>query len=146
MLNYLPSETYPAQNDQQQTPSRNLEGRGPGMLCNQGGAMNIQFKKGVLEICVLSVLAHKDCYGYELVNEISKRIDIAEGTIYPLLRRLKDEGFVTTYLQESAEGPPRKYYRLTDSGRKEEHELKDEWTRFTTSVNALLVGKNDAQE
>jgi len=108
--------------------------------------MNIQFKKGVLEICVLAVLAQKECYGYELVNEISKRIDISEGTIYPLLRRLKDEGYVTTYLQESGEGPPRKYYRLTESGRKEEHELKEEWMRFTTAVNALLAGKNDAAE
>jgi PadR family transcriptional regulator PadR len=112
----------------------------------QGDAMNIQFKKGVLEICVLAVLAQKDCYGYELVNEISKRIDISEGTIYPLLRRLKDEGYVTTYLQESGEGPPRKYYRLTESGRKEEHELKDEWMRFASAVNALLVGKKDAAE
>lgn len=108
--------------------------------------MNIQFKKGVLEICVLSVLAHKDCYGYELVNEISKRIDISEGTIYPLLKRLKDEGYVTTYLQESVEGPPRKYYRLTESGRNEEHGQKDEWMRFVASVNALLERKIDAAE
>ena len=100
--------------------------------------MNIQFKKGVLELCVLSVLAHKDCYGYELVNEISKRIDISEGTIYPLLRRLRDVGFVTTYLQESAEGPPRKYYRLTDAGRKNERELRDEWMQFSQSVSKLL--------
>ena len=108
--------------------------------------MNIQFKKGVLEICVLSVLARKDCYGYELVAEISKRIDISEGTIYPLLRRLKDEGYVTTYLQESVEGPPRKYYRLTESGRKEEHEQKEEWMRFASSVNALLEGTNHAAD
>jgi PadR family transcriptional regulator PadR len=112
----------------------------------QGDTMNIQFKKGVLEICVLSVLASKDCYGYELVNEISKRIDISEGTIYPLLKRLKDEGHVTTYLQESVEGPPRKYYRLTESGRIEEHAQKEEWKRFAASVNALLEGKNDAAE
>lgn len=143
MLNHLPSETYPAYLSRRHF---NNSGMPTGHAVYPGDAMNIQFKKGVLEICVLSVLAHKDCYGYELVNEISKRIDIAEGTIYPLLRRLKDEGFVTTYLQESAEGPPRKYYRLTESGRKEEHELKDEWTRFTTSVNALLLGKNDAAE
>jgi PadR family transcriptional regulator, regulatory protein PadR len=108
--------------------------------------MNIQFKKGVLEICVLSVLAHKECYGYELVNEISKRIDISEGTIYHLLKRLKDEGYVTTYLQESAEGPPRKYYRLTESGRNEEHAQKEEWMRFVSSVNALLERKIDATE
>jgi len=116
------------------------------MHTNQGDPMNIQFKKGVLEICVLSVLAHKDCYGYELVAEISKKIDISEGTIYPLLHRLKDEGHVTTYLQESAGGPPRKYYRLTESGRKEEHEQKEEWMQFAASVNALLERKNDAAE
>ena len=105
----------------------------------QEDLMNIQFKKGVLEICVLSVLAQKECYGYELVGEISKRIDISDGTIYPLLRRLKDEGLVTTYLQESGGGPPRKYYRLTPSGQEKERELRDEWMQFATSVNAILA-------
>jgi PadR family transcriptional regulator PadR len=108
--------------------------------------MNIQFKKGVLEICVLSVLACKECYGYELVNEISKMIDISEGTIYPLLRRLKDEGLVTTYLQESGEGPPRKYYRLTETGRTKEQEQREEWIQFAASVNALLEGVSHAAE
>jgi len=103
--------------------------------------MNIQFKKGVLEICVLFVLAKKDCYGYELVDEIRSKIDIAEGTIYPLLHRLKDEGLVTTYLQESGEGPPRKYYRLTETGRTKEHEQREEWVRFAASVNSLLEGE-----
>ena len=79
--------------------------------------MNIQFKKGVLELCVLSVLVRKDCYGYELVQEISRNIDISEGTIYPLLRRLKGDGYVTAYLEESSEGPPRKYYQLTELGK-----------------------------
>lgn len=108
--------------------------------------MNIQLKKGVLEICVLSVLAYKDCYGYELVAEISKRIDISEGTIYPLLHRLKDEGHVTTYLQESPGGPPRKYYRLTETGRNEEHAQREEWMQFAASVSALLERKNDDPE
>ena len=67
--------------------------------------MNIQFKKGVLELCVLAILFKKDHYGYELVNKISKNIKISDGTIYPLLRRLKNEGFFTTYLEESQEGP-----------------------------------------
>ena len=75
------------------------------------------------------------------LDEISKKIDIAEGTIYPLLHRLKDEGLVTTYLQESGEGPPRKYYRLTESGRIKEHEQREEWVRFAASVNALLEGE-----
>jgi PadR family transcriptional regulator, regulatory protein PadR len=108
--------------------------------------MNIQFKKGVLEICVLSVLARKDCYGYELVGEISKTIDISEGTIYPLLRRLKDEGLVTTYLQESGEGPPRKYYRLTETGRTSEQEQREEWMQFAASVSTLLEGRLHAAD
>jgi len=102
--------------------------------------MNIQFKKGVLELCVLSVLDNKDCYGYELVNEISESIAISEGTIYPLLRRLKIDGRVTTYLQESQEGPPRKYYSLTDLGRETKENLKKEWVDFVEVVGSFLKG------
>lgn len=108
--------------------------------------MNIQFKKGVLELCVLTMLSRRDYYGYELVNEISKNISIAEGTIYPLLRRLKDDGFVTTYLQESLEGPPRKYYQLTESGLQMERDLLEEWTTFVKKVNYLLEGRDDHDE
>ncbi len=99
---------------------------------------NIQFKKGVLELCVLAVLFKKDCYGYELVNEISKNIEISEGTIYPLLKRLKDEGYFTTYLEESQEGPPRKYYSLTALGIKTKKELEKEWKAFVEGVNNII--------
>lgn len=102
--------------------------------------MNIQFKKGVLELCVLSMLEQKDCYGYELVEEISKNIDMSDGTIYPLLRRLKNEGYFTTYLQESQEGPPRKYYKITDEGRRIKGELVSEWTEFVKGVNNIIHG------
>ena len=102
--------------------------------------MNIQFKKGVLELCALALLAKKNRYGYELVNEISKRISISEGTIYPLLRRLKNDGYVTTYLEESKEGAPRKYYQLTDTGKKMEKDLKSEWKTFVREVNSFLKG------
>ena len=78
--------------------------------------MNIQFKKGVLNLCVLVLLDKQDRYGYELVQKISDQISISEGSVYPLLRRLTKEGYFTTYLQESTEGPPRKYYKLTDLG------------------------------
>jgi len=104
--------------------------------------LNIQFKKGVLELCVLSMLGRRNCYGYQLVNEISKNILISEGTIYPLLRRLKSEGFVTTYLEESTEGPPRKYYKLTSLGLKKEEALKSEWFSFAENVNNFLKGSN----
>lgn len=100
--------------------------------------MNIQFKKGVLELCVLSMLSTKDCYGYELVNEISKNILIAEGTIYPLLRRLKDEGYLITYLEESQEGPPRKYYKLTGLGEETRRQLVNEWYAFVEGVDKIV--------
>lgn len=108
--------------------------------------MNIQFKKGVLELCVLSLLSRRDHYGYELVNEISKNIAISEGTIYPLLKRLKDEGYFRTYLQESQEGPPRKYYTLTELGRSTLEALSSEWFAFVEGVNHIVKrGENDEQ-
>lgn len=103
--------------------------------------MNIQFKKGVLELCVLSTLFKRDCYGYELVNEISKNIAISDGTIYPLLKRLKEDGYFTTYLEESQEGPPRKYYKLTDLGAKTKLELEKEWYTFDEGVNKIVEGE-----
>ncbi len=103
--------------------------------------MNIQFKKGVLELCVLSLLMRRDFYGYELVEYISKHINISEGTIYPLLRRFRKEGYVTTYLQESQEGPPRKYYTITEEGKKTYEELLNEWEKFIKGVNNIIRGE-----
>lgn len=102
--------------------------------------MNIQFKKGVLELCVLSLLDRKDFYGYELVEKISQYINISEGTIYPLLRRFRTEGYVSTYLEESQEGPPRKYYKLTNRGKEVFEELVIEWESFIDGVNNILRG------
>ena len=65
--------------------------------------MNSQYKKGVLELCVLSLLKKRDCYGYEISEYLSQHIDIADGTVYPILRKLKADGLLTTYLQ--ADGP-----------------------------------------
>lgn len=102
--------------------------------------MNIQFKKGILELLVLSLLLEKDRYGYELVNEISKNIAISEGTIYPLLRRLNNDGYFETYLKESSEGPPRKYYKITKSGEDALKELSEEWDKFLKGVEKILKG------
>lgn len=104
--------------------------------------MNVQFKKGVLELCVLALLARRDFYGYELAHRIAENVEIAEGTIYPLLRRLTQEGYFVTYLQESAEGPPRKYYQLTEKGREYAVELKNEWLRFVGGVSRILEGED----
>lgn len=100
--------------------------------------MNAQFKKGVLELLVLDTVRLQDRYGYELVEEISHAIDVNEGTIYPLLKRLTNEHYFETYLQESTEGPPRKYYRITVAGIARCDQLKQEWATFTRSVAAFL--------
>ena len=100
--------------------------------------MNVQFKKGVLELCVLALLAKQDRYGYELVQKISDQIAISEGSVYPLLRRLTKDGYFTTYLKESTEGPSRKYYKLTESGREYLRKLLNEWNEFTEGVNQLI--------
>ncbi|SET02912.1 transcriptional regulator, PadR family [Oceanobacillus limi] len=100
--------------------------------------MNVQFKKGVLELCVLVLLAKQDHYGYELVRKISDRIAISEGSVYPLLRRLNKDGYFSTYLKESTEGPSRKYYKLTDEGRTYLNDLLQDWQAFTDGVNQLI--------
>ncbi|MGB9936474.1 MAG: PadR family transcriptional regulator [Methanobacterium sp.] len=105
--------------------------------------MNAQFKKGVLELCVLVILDKKDCYGYEMVDEISKSISISEGTIYPLLKRMKKEGTLTSYLKESQSGPPRKYYKLTELGKEKKEDLVAEWNDFSIGVNNLIYSKNE---
>jgi PadR family transcriptional regulator PadR len=100
--------------------------------------MNPQFNKGVVELCVLALVNKRDFYGYELVEAISKKIEISEGTIYPILRRLTQENYFETYLQESSEGPPRKYYRMTASGRKATEKLMEEWNKFSEGVKSLI--------
>jgi PadR family transcriptional regulator PadR len=100
--------------------------------------MNPQFKKGVLELCVLSLLKQGDKYGYELTEAISKQMSIAAGTLYLVLKRLNDEGYFTSYLVESESGPARKYYRLTDKGLKHYTSLKNDWYTFIEQVDQLI--------
>ena len=100
--------------------------------------MNTQFKKGALELCVLSQLIQGDKYGYELTERISGEMSIASGTLYPILRKLKADDYVTTYLVESESGPARKYYRLTDKGRQYQEAVKQEWMDFIKAVGALI--------
>jgi len=100
--------------------------------------LNVQFKKGVLELCVLILISNKDQYGYELAQNISSKIEVAEGTLYPLLRRLTKDDYLTTYLAESSEGPPRKYYSLTPTGQKYMEALIDEWRQFAGAVNQFI--------
>lgn len=100
--------------------------------------MNAQFKKGVLELIVLVAVSSRDMYGYELVAEVSKVVNVKEGTIYPILKRLTNEHYFETYLRESTEGPPRKYYHLTAAGIMHLDEIRKEWEDFSKSVNIFL--------
>ncbi|MGL5541047.1 MAG: PadR family transcriptional regulator [Erysipelotrichaceae bacterium] len=100
--------------------------------------MSAQFKKGVLELVVLLIISEQDRYGYELVNEVSQIIDVNEGTMYPLLKRLTNEKYLETYLQESNEGPSRKYYRMSSLGRAYQTQLLQEWMDFHEKVNAFI--------
>ncbi|MBU5485915.1 PadR family transcriptional regulator [Clostridium sp. MSJ-11] len=102
--------------------------------------MDIQLKKGVLELCVLESLYRKDCYGYELVDQVSKIIDISEGTIYPLLKRLQNDKYLEYYIKESSVGPPRKYYKITLSGIEHYKNQREEWFRIFNSVTDFLKG------
>lgn len=101
--------------------------------------INAQFKKGALEMCVLVLSSKQDTYGYELAHKISEKFQIAEGTIYPLLRRMTLEAYFETYLIESSEGPPRKYYRLTAQGRMCMLEMIKEWREFRSGVDSIIA-------
>lgn len=100
--------------------------------------MSIQYKKGVLELCVMALLTKQDRYGYEISETLSKQIDIADGTVYPILRKLKADGLLTTYLQEESGGPPRKYYSLTQLGRQTYEKDRKEYLLFASAVKRML--------
>ncbi len=105
--------------------------------------MNTQYKKGVLELCVLSLLFVKDYYGYEISDALSKQIDIADGTVYPILRKLKGDGLLTTYLQEESGGPPRKYYSITSLGKETFMADRAEYLEFAAAVKLMLEVETD---
>ena len=100
--------------------------------------MDAQFKKGALELCVLSQLKDKDRYGYELTEAISQELSVKAGTLYLILKRLKDNEYVETYLVESSGGPARKYYHLTEKGQIYRKNQKEEWKKFIRKVENLL--------
>ncbi len=102
--------------------------------------IDIQLKKGALELCVLALLAHQDSYAYEIASRLAAGIGMGEGTIYPLMRRLQTEGLVETYLVESQTGPSRKYYRLTASGARSLDAQRTAWRAFSEAVEGLVGG------
>ena len=100
--------------------------------------INTQMKKGVLELIVLLCVKKKDRYGYELIEEVSKVVDVNDGTIYPILKRLTNEKYFDTYLVESNEGPSRKYYKMTSLGYEKLEEQLEIWKNFSKSVSSFI--------
>ena len=101
-------------------------------------SLQIQLKKGVLEMCVLALLSKGDNYAYDIAVHMGEAVGMGEGTIYPLMRRMQNDGLVSTYLQESESGPPRKYYRLTKSGALALKSQISEWLAFESAVRKIL--------
>ena len=107
-------------------------------------SLQIQLRKGVLEMCVLALLAREDGYAYDIASRLAEDIGMGEGTIYPLMRRMQADGMVKTYLEESNSGPPRKYYQLTKSGRAALTTQAADWNDFTAAVAKILTDVRSA--
>lgn len=101
-----------------------------------------QMRKGVLEFCILSVLSKGDAYTSEIIDKLKEaRLIVVEGTLYPLLTRLKNDGVLTYRWEESMAGPPRKYYKITVQGEQFLKELKEGWAELVYAVNITTKEK-----
>ena len=108
-----------------------------------------QMRKGILEFCILSLIERKEMYVSDLIDELKKgKLDVVEGTLYPLLTRLKNGEFLAYRWEESTGGPPRKYYQITEKGKLYLAELLNTWKELTDSVNQITKNNNptDAPE
>lgn len=99
-----------------------------------------ELRRGVLEHCVLAVVRDEESYGFDIVRALTSTGELmtSEGTIYPLLSRLRRDHLVTTTWRESDAGPPRRYYRITDDGRRVLDVFAGDWARFRDAVDAVL--------
>ncbi|MDJ0961190.1 MAG: PadR family transcriptional regulator [Acidimicrobiia bacterium] len=101
-----------------------------------------QLLKGVLDMCLLALIAEEPSYGYEMVDKLGHRgLElVSEGSIYPLLSRLQKKHLIEGYFVESSGGPPRKYYRIAPAGREQLAAWEEEWERLSRGVKAVLNG------
>lgn len=109
--------------------------------------MDRELKRGTLEMLILRLLHEKDLYGYEIVTTLHERteggITMKEGTLYPVLYRMDDAGFVEAYWETQERAVPRKYYRITESGRTQLHALEKQWRVFTRAVANIVPKEKD---
>jgi PadR family transcriptional regulator PadR len=103
-----------------------------------------QLRKGVLELCILSIIAKEDVYASDILAQLkSSELIVVEGTLYPLLTRLKNDGYTTYRWEESRSGPPRKYYRITEEGKQFLESLRADWEQLIQSVQSIIQIKSE---
>ncbi|MDP1620844.1 MAG: PadR family transcriptional regulator [Bacteroidales bacterium] len=103
---------------------------------------NAQMRKGVLELCILAIIAAQDAYASDIITKLKEaRLIVVEGTLYPLLTRLKNDGLTVYRWEESKSGPPRKYHQITEPGKRALAELKSDWQNLITSVEKIIGEK-----
>ena len=101
-----------------------------------------QMRKGLLELCVLSIIAEKEAYPSDIIKKLKEsKLIVVEGTLYPLLTRLKNEGLLTYRWEESTSGPPRKYFQLTELGKSFSKELDSSWKELQNAVQKIRSKK-----
>jgi len=104
---------------------------------------NAQMRKGVLEFCILLIISEHEVYASDIITKLKDaRLLVVEGTLYPLLTRLKNDGLLSYRWEESKSGPPRKYYEITDSGRTFLEEMKKSWDELVEVVRSLTRTEN----
>ena len=118
------------------------------MVAGKQDALLAQMRKGTLQYCVLALLADEERYGFDLVRSLAETDGMvtSEGTIYPLLSRLRRDGLVATTWRESPSGPPRRYYQLTSDGRQALDAFAKEWASFRDAVDHFLDAGEDLDE
>ena len=107
------------------------------------GRLHSQFKRGIIELCVLKVISKKELSSFEVIESLSSVIDVNENTIYPILRRLANQGYFETYTKQMPVGAPRKYYKITELGLKKLETFQSEWKQFLNNVIIILGGNED---
>ncbi len=105
-----------------------------------------QMRKGILEYCILSVLSTKDCYVSDIIEKLKEsKLIVVEGTLYPLLTRQKNAGLLSYRWEESTQGPPRKYYKLTEKGLEFLKEMDESWKELVKAVDKINEDRGELQ-
>lgn len=106
------------------------------------GKLETQMKRGLLEYVILALLQSSDKYSSDILNTLKKYdFIVVEGTLYPLLSRLKNDGYVSYYWKESLSGPPRKYFKITDAGKLFFSELDRTWKTLSSTINSIILSQ-----